>query len=819
MLISSEIKKLSLIRFVSVTFLLIFLLNGILCFVEARRSESENTFDSDTLSRVYEAYAADPDGVEAYYSELSAYRRESQKRKKEVESAGGEYIETRAAVYTDGLYNEDIKLIQAVQQAIKKNLAFERETAQYIANAKNNYNEYLLLGMSEDAYECRYQLRAEKLYTDVLDKVELSLVLTRGWEDFYGFGLCGILSLVFAIAIGTVVFTYENDCGMSPLIRSVKRGRGPTSAAKIITVLLLSALATAVLTLEALAVFAAAQGLSDPTQPLQSADIFRRSPLIVSLGGYLPVFLGQRILASLICTTVAALISVLIGNSMISFVAAAALTGLNFALYYSGTGVIKKASYYLNLISLSGGVRLCERYNALGISGEPVDYLPFLVCASLLIVLICALAAAVTYAKTSPGNRFRVAFRPLRKAAELWNTICSKLCTSVKKRQKVKSRSFSLSLRSYELTKLWLTMRTGILALLLVAAGVLFFARSDVIKSKPSYIDKIYDDYIAHYEGEWTEQKHEEISEAYYNAASITSKFQDMQKAYQNKQITYEELSAYNELYSTANIELTALERLLGHSQYLGIVSEGADVPAEFFNDKAWNAYFYRGPDYFLLSAIVILLTGIFAQEFGKNPFAQILRATKRGRGETWHAKLTVGLASAAACVIVSEAAALFTVWRRFGLYGFSAPVASIEKFSAVGSGTTVAEYFCIFLAVRIFAALALALIVFCLSELTRRAPAVVTAAAAITLLPAAGVRIGFEAGKSLDFLLLFEAQGALSASVSAGNGKWTQLITVTAALSAALALSTFLTRLHYAGHKKRRHRDHAHAAPAKTSI
>ena len=171
MLISSEIKKLSLIRFVSVTFLLIFLLNGILCFVEARRSESEKTFDSDTLSRVYEAYAADPDGVEAYYSELSAYRRESQKRKKEVESAGGEYIETRAAVYTDGLYNEDIKLIQAVQQAIKKNLAFERETAQYIANAKNNYNEYLLLGMSEDAYECRYQLRAEKLYTDVLDRV------------------------------------------------------------------------------------------------------------------------------------------------------------------------------------------------------------------------------------------------------------------------------------------------------------------------------------------------------------------------------------------------------------------------------------------------------------------------------------------------------------------------------------------------------------------------------------------------------------------------------------------------------------------------
>ena len=63
MLISSEIKKLSLIRFVSVTFLLIFLLNGILCFVEARRSESENAFDSDTLSRVYEAYAADPDGV------------------------------------------------------------------------------------------------------------------------------------------------------------------------------------------------------------------------------------------------------------------------------------------------------------------------------------------------------------------------------------------------------------------------------------------------------------------------------------------------------------------------------------------------------------------------------------------------------------------------------------------------------------------------------------------------------------------------------------------------------------------------------------
>ena len=94
-----------------------------------------------------------------------------------------------------------------------------------------------------------------------------------------------------------------------------------------------------------------------------------------------------------------------------------------------------------------------------------------------------------------------------------------------------------------------------------------------------------------------------------------------------------------------------------------------------------------------------------------------------------------------------------------------------------------------------------------------------VTAAAAITLLPAAGVRIGFEAGKNLDFLLLFEAQGALRASVSAGNGKWTQLIAVTAVLSAALALSTFLTRLHYAGHKKRGHRNHAHAAPVKTSI
>ena len=92
----------------------------------------------------------------------------------------------------------------------------------------------------------------------------------------------------------------------------------------------------------------------------------------------------------------------------------------------------------------------------------------------------------------------------------------------------------------------------------------------------------------------------------------------------------------------------SAAERANSYANKLRELVELGEGDALFLYDSGWRLILSRDADLLAFALILLALCNVFGIEFGKSSssgrFADILRATKRGRGNTFFAKLTVAV-------------------------------------------------------------------------------------------------------------------------------------------------------------------------------
>ncbi len=225
------------------------------------------------------------------------------------------------------------------------------------------------------------------------------------------------------------------------------------------------------------------------------------------------------------------------------------------------------------------------------------------------------------------------------------------------------------------------------------------------------------------------------------------------------------------------------------HEAYLAARGSGW-----FLYDTGWRRLFSGDADLFLYTAVLLLLTGSFAGEYvslsSAGSFAQILRATKRGRAETFRAKLFSSGVIAVILALFSCAADFLFLSQNLDLPSPSAPLCSIELFGSYAGGLTMTGYAVLFVALRVLGALLMAMLVCALSELLSRYLPVLGSAVALTLCPALFAAFGWQAAERVNFLSLLAGTPLFldSARLSLFGSGWTMLALWIAAAGIAVA-------------------------------
>jgi hypothetical protein len=118
------------------------------------------------------------------------------------------------------------------------------------------------------------------------------------------------------------------------------------------------------------------------------------------------------------------------------------------------------------------------------------------------------------------------------------------------------------------------------------------------------------------------------------------------------------------------------------------------------------------------------------------------------------------------------------TIFSRFEMPAFGAPLISMPIFEHVAPSMTVGGYLIFFFLLRIFAALVMAMLVCALSEILCKYVPILGAVVVLTLLPAVCVYFGISAAQRINFLNLFAGTPLVLVSADyawLGSG-WTML-------------------------------------------
>ena len=735
----SECRKLLGARVLWVALALFFALNSFLAYRSAGRTE-EASLPTELVVRFFDGYFADPDAYEARYDEITAFEREQSELMWEAIRLGDPDVEpaTLPNRYSDDDAVPDSLLFSLVHRAVDQSEGYPARLERVIDAAYANLEEFRRMGVAEDSFAWRVQTEVIRRYEAMRGTVQIGVEYVRGWGGYFDYRLGDVFVFLWLILMASVVFTQEKQAGFLPVLRSARRGRGETALVKIGLTLALSGFVTLLMIGTSWAAFGLRVGFSSPDNALQALSAFTYSPYRITVGQYFLFTIGIRLLVSAAFAMLLLVISTVFRSTVLNVLGGLALFGLNLLFTKASAN---SALCHLNLVSAAAVNSLFTRWRAANLFGAAVGSVP------LLLVLLVLLAAGGATGAGLLHVRGGEAIRPRWLDAILSFLLTLSAQTrgafrgerAKRRRERIRAararRTYSLSLFWAEVFKTLVSTRFFLLLLALLAAKGWYSVR--LYEPKPSYADAVYKEYMTALEGELTPEKSAWIAGERARIDGILAEKDAMQEAYRSGALDLETYRDYLGEYSWAEARSDLFTSVERHEAYLAARGSGW-----FLYDTGWRRLFSGDADLFLYTAVLLLLTGSFAGEFvsrsSSGGFAQILRATKRGRQATFWAKIASSGVIAVVLGLGSCAVDAAVIARAYDLPALTAPVASIEIFGAYAGGMTIGGYFALFVALRVLGALIMAMLVCALSELLSRYLPVLGSAVALTLCPAA---------------------------------------------------------------------------------
>ncbi len=789
-----EIKKLLGVKYLWVFLFVLLMLNSAVAWYTADRTPAASE-PTDMVAEFFDLYFADPAELDGHYEKMQAFDEEQHSLWMEAMDAGDFTFEpeTMPDVYSTDADYSDKMLFARLYGIIYAAREYPDVLDGVIARAKENLAAFADMGITEDSFTYRYQNRVIELYEKMRGNVVIGVEYTRGWDEYFAYDTVNVFIFVMLIMLGSLIFAQEKQSGFLPIMRTSKNGRARTAVAKIITMLLLSSVFVLLFTFSTFAVYGIRLGYSSPDNVIQAFGTFTLSPYQITIGEYFAITVFVKLLTFAVFSMIILALSVVFYNYVLIYMAGLGLFGLNFLLYtidyINANSVFKN----LNLVTAAAVTHLFERYRAMNLFSSPAGFVPVMLTLFPLIITLCAAAVVVLYSKGKGGIRVgwidSVVSVVMTKSAEVRHKFAS-----LRREKKHRTRTYSHSLVLAEVFKTLISSRFILIVLAILCVKAWYSVRTNTPAN--SYADAVYREYMTVLEGEITEEKLDYIKTERENITEILSRQGLMQESYANGLITFDEyrnyLSDYNYAYSRSEL-LTIIE---AHADYLAEKEAETGVKGWFIYDTGWKKMYSTDADLFLYGTILLLLTGSFAAEYASKSssggFAQLLRSTINGRHRTFYAKLVSSGMIAVILAFLTGAVDVVVIINGYDLPAMNAPLLSMQMFRDVTGSITVAQYAVLFFAMRIAAALIMAMLVCALSELLARYIPVLGTAVILTLLPAMCAYFGLKAAEKVSFLNLLAGTPLFLQSAQAelfGSGYAMLWLWLTLALAAVTAM------------------------------
>lgn len=789
-----ELKKLFGVKYLWVFLFVLLMLNTAIAWYTADRTIAAQE-PTQIISEFFSDYFENPDEFDAYYAEMQAFAAEQEELFREAMRLGDYEFETETMpnLYSTDENYSDTLLFHKLYDTIEAAREYPDVLDKVIDRAWVNLDAFAVMGIDEDSFTYRYQLRVIELYELMRDSVEIDVEYTRGWDEYFAYDTVNIFIFVMLIMLGSVIFAQEKQSGFLPIMRTAKNGRAKTAIAKILTMLLLTVIFVWMFTLSTFAVYGLRIGFSSPNNVIQALDTFTLSPYRITIGQYFAITVGVKLLTFAVFSMIILALSVVFYNYILIYFAGLGLFGLNFLLYTLSYIDANSVFKNLNLVATAASNPLFVRYRAMNLFGEVAGFVPSMCVIFTLMIALCAAVTVMLYVKSSAGIRIgwidSVVAWCMTKSAELRHKF-----SVVKVERKHRARTYSHSLILAEVFKTLISSRFIVIVLLILCVKTWY--SYDTNAPSNSYADAVYKEYMTTLEGEATDEKLAYLAEERAMINETLSKQSAMQQAYVREEITFDEyreyLSDYNYAYSRSEL-LSVIEQ---HADYLARKEAETGIKGWFIYDTGWQKMYTEDADLFLYAAILLLLTGSFAAEYASKSssggFAQLLRSTKNGRHKTFYAKLISSGMIAVILAILTGIVDTAVIALGYDLPAMNAPLMSMQMFADVSGGITVAQYFAVFFVMRMAGALLMAMLVCALSELLARYIPVLGTAVILTLLPALCAYFGFAAAEKVNFLNLLAGTPLFLQSAEAalfGNGYVMLVLWLAVAVTAVTAM------------------------------
>ena len=789
-----ELKKLFGVKYLWVFLFVLLMLNTAIAWYTADHSYAAEE-PTQMISEFFEEYFENPAELDAYYAEMQAFAAEQDELFREAMRLGNyDFVpEQMPNLYSTDENYPDRQLFGKLYGTIEAAREYPDVLEKVIERAWANLDAFADMGITEDSFTYRYQLRVIELYELMRDSVEIGVEYTRGWDEYFAYDTVNIFIFVMLIMLGSVIFAQEKQSGFLPIMRTAKNGRARTAVAKILTMLLLTVIFVLMFTLSTFAVYGLRIGFSSPHNVIQALDTFTLSPYQITIGQYFAVTIGTKLLTFAVFSMIVTALSVVFYNYILIYFAGLGLFGLNFLLYTLSYIDANSVFKNLNLVATAAGNPLFLRYRAMNFFGAVAGFVPSMCVIFSLLIAACIAVTILLYVRGSNGIRIGWIDAAIAWCMTKAAVIRHKFAL-VEVERKHRMRTYSRSLILAEVFKTLISSRFIVIVLLILCVKTWY--SYDTNSPTNSYSDAVYKEYMTTLEGEVTDEKLAYLADERAMINETLAKQTAMQQAYVNEEITFEEyreyLSDYNYAYSRSEL-LSVIEK---HADYLAEKERETGVRGWFIYDTGWQKLYAEDADLFLYAAILLLLTGSFAAEYASKSssggFAQLLRSTKNGRHRTFYAKLISSGMIAVILAILTGAVDVAVIALGYDLPAMNAPLMSMQMFADVTGSITVAQYFAVFFVMRLAGALLMAMLVCALSELLARYIPILGTAVILTLLPALCAYFGLAAADKVNFLNLLAGTPIFLQSAEAalfGNGYAMLALWLAVAIAAVSAM------------------------------
>ena len=728
MLYKSELKKIFGNRFFIVVLIILLLTNGILAYREAPDS---GKVPAEDIKDFVEYYLEHTDEIEQYRKDRTIAKNNFFDSEEYLE--GVELEDAVPDVYSKSdSYNDD-DLLNALNRVLRRTADVEEAISRVISNGENNKRLLKRKGIAEGDFLYVYQQKAIDTYTALKEPVmnSIDVEYVNGWGAWLKYNAGTVLMLVALTLLGSSVFGVEGRCGTLELIRTFKKGRRDTAFAKCLAALTVSAGIGVMFCLTSFLGVGIKNGYSSPTNAIQAVSGYELVPFVADIWHYALIHIAGVVLAAVVFCTFSTLIAALFRGAVVALTGGALFAALNLLLWKFNYKTTNNPLQYLNLFAAADGDALFSYVHGMSLFGE------FVYCWIVLIGLSFILCAIFTLLTVFGFDKFGTKDLRIPVFRELFNKIKTsyeKLLQRVTSKRGLRLRSTSiLSIEHY---KIYLSRGLILVMIALVALNAVNTAEHyKDIYSK----DEIYYNYLAEVRGEWTEEKHKYIRSELSWAKATISKYDQMQSAYTKGEIKKDEFRAFLVDYSYAEQIEIPLEAIYSTSQHLqNLAKEG--ISGSFVYDTGWKQLNNR--DYDICLYLIVIIAGSigFSMEHSERQsgggFKQILRSTKRGRGETFRAKCTAICIAALIGSVLCIGFEVFTVIGLWELPDAGVPLVSLSQYADAPAELTLLQYSVFVCVADLLAMILLGVFTFALSCLLGKFIHCIIVAAIVTLVP-----------------------------------------------------------------------------------